>query len=226
MASFVLIPGAGGSASYWHLLAPQLRSYGHDTVAVELPAADESAGLDDYTTAVVDAAGDREDVVIVAQSLGGFTGPLVCERIPVRLLVLLNAMIPAPGETAGEWWADTGHAAARAEQAARDGRKLGDDDDIIDAFFHDVPDDVKAEVFARGEPKQSGRIFEDPWPLDAWPIVATHLIQGHDDRFFPVEFQRRIARERLAMVPEEMPGGHLLALSQPKLLAERLDAHV
>jgi pimeloyl-ACP methyl ester carboxylesterase len=226
VASFVLIPGAGGSAFYWHLVVPRLQAHGHDVVAVELPAADDSAGLDAYTTTVVDATGDRSNLVIVAQSLGGFTGPLVCDRIPVRLLVLLNAMVPSPGETAGDWWTNTGHAAARQAQAAREGRTVGGEADIVDAFFHDVPPEVKAAVFARGEPAQSSRIFEDPWPLPAWPDVETRLLQGRDDRFFPVEFQRRIARERLAIVPEEIPGGHLLALSQPTLLAERLHAFV
>jgi hypothetical protein len=38
----------------------------------------------------------------VVQSLAGFIAPLVCERAPVKLLVLLNAMVPVPGETAGE----------------------------------------------------------------------------------------------------------------------------
>ena len=141
MTSYVLIPGAGGVAWYWHLLVAELRERGHDVVAVDLPAADDSAGLTEYADTVVDAIGDRTDVVVVAQSLAGFTAPLVCERVPVALLVLLNAMIPAPGESPGDWWANTGHAQAKAEQAARDGRVLHDDEDLLDAFFHDVPPD-------------------------------------------------------------------------------------
>jgi len=62
---------------------------------------------------VIDAIGDRTQLILVAQSLAGFTTPLVCERLPVDLLALLNAMVPAPGETPGDWWADTGrHASA------------------------------------------------------------------------------------------------------------------
>jgi hypothetical protein len=45
---------------------------------------------------------------------------------------------------------------------------------------------------------------------------------GRDDRFFPYEFQRRVARERLGLEAEQLPGGHLLALSRPAALAERL----
>src|SRR5215203_463498 len=135
MTTYVLIPGAGGDAWYWHLLVPELRERGLD--------------------AVVRAIGDRTDLVLVAQSLGGFTAPLVCEQVSVDLLLMLNAMVPAPGESAGKWWTNTGHAKARVEQAARDGRDLTADEDLRDAFFHDVPPEVTAEAWARGEPHQS-----------------------------------------------------------------------
>jgi pimeloyl-ACP methyl ester carboxylesterase len=225
MATYVLIPGAGGSAWYWHRLVPALREHGHDVVAVDLPADDHSAGLADYADAVVGAVGDRGNLVVVAQSMGGFTAPMVCELVSVDLLVLLNAMVPKPGESPGDWWAATGHAQARAEQAARDGRTLADDPDYLDAFFHDVPPDVTAEVLGRGVPDQSGTPFKRPWPLQAWPDVPTRVLQGRDDRFFPVEFQRRIAESRLGITPDEMPGGHLVALSRPKELAARLEAY-
>jgi hypothetical protein len=48
---------------------------------------------------------------------------------------------------------------------------------------------------------------------------------ARDDRFFPAEFQRRVARERLGLPVDEMPGGHLVALSQPEELAIRLVAY-
>jgi len=41
------------------------------------------------------------------------------------------------------------------------------------------------------------------------------VIAGRDDRFFPVEFQQQLARERLGVEPVIVPGGHLVALSQP-----------
>jgi pimeloyl-ACP methyl ester carboxylesterase len=138
-------------------------------------------------------------------------------------------MVPAPGETPGDWWTDTGHGPARAEQAARDGRKLEDDPDLLDAFFHDVPADVTAKAMAKamanGAPVQSSTPFILPWPLKAWPDVPTRFLQGSDDRFFPVEFQRRVARDRLGITIDEMPGGHLIALSQPELLASHLERY-
>ena len=98
MATFVLIHGAGDVGWYWHLVEAELRERGHDTVAPDLPCDDDSAGLAEYADAVVQAIGDRTDLVVVAQSLGGFTAPLVCDRVAVKLLVLVAPMIPAPGE--------------------------------------------------------------------------------------------------------------------------------
>jgi pimeloyl-ACP methyl ester carboxylesterase len=192
MTTYVLIPGSGGDAWDWHRLVPELRQRGHEVVAVNLPAADEPAGLAKYADAVIDAIGDRTQLILVAQSLAGFTAPLVCDALPVDLLALLNAMVPAPGETPGHWWADTGRGAARPEQAARDGRALDDDPDLLAGFFHDVPPGVTAAAMAKGEPAQSSTPFTQPWPLKAWPEVPTTILQGRDDRFFPVDFQRRL----------------------------------
>src|ERR1700730_10404992 len=132
MATYVLVPGAGGVAAYWDRLAPKLRGRGHDVVAPDLPGADNSAGLAEYTDIVVKAMGHRRDLIVVGQSLGGFTAPLVCARVPVDLLLLLNAMVPAPAETAGEWWANTVHAAARADFAAGQGRPVHADIDVLE----------------------------------------------------------------------------------------------
>jgi pimeloyl-ACP methyl ester carboxylesterase len=99
--TFVLIPGAGGDGWYWHLVAPLLRERGYDAVPVDLPASDDRVGLAQYADAVVRAIGNRasERIGVVAQSLGGFTAALVCAKVPAALLLLVNAMIPKPGET-------------------------------------------------------------------------------------------------------------------------------
>lgn len=192
---------------------------------MDMPAADDGAGFGEYADAVVAAIGDRRDgLVLVGQSMGGFTVPLVCGRVPVQELVLVNAMVPKPGESGGEWWTATGQEAARAALAEREGRPPGGSDPLVD-FFHDVPADVVAAALAAGEIEQSGTPFEEPWPLPAWPDVPTRFLQGRDDRFFPLEFQRRVVAERLPGVEvEELPGGHLVALGRPVELAEALVA--
>jgi pimeloyl-ACP methyl ester carboxylesterase len=225
MATYVLLPGAGSDPWYWHLVAPRLEALGHDVVAPDLPNDDDTATFSDYAEVVVEAIGDRTDLVVVAQSLAGFTGPLVCDRLPVDLLVLVAAMVPKPGESAGEWWGNTGHDAAFRAAAAREGRPEPDVQDVETLFFHDVPASVTEEAMRRGTRGESSAAFATPWPLDAWPDVPTRFLLCRDDRLFPADFQRRVVSERLDIAPDEMPGGHLPALAHPDDLVARLDAY-
>ena len=211
MATYVLLHGAGSDSWYWHLVGPRLQALGHDVVSVDLPCDDDGAGLQEYADAVVDATGDRRDLIVVAQSLAGFTAPLVCDRLPVTLLVLVAAMVPMPGESPGDWWVNTGH-------------EFPDPFDAEVVFAHDLPSELAAASLDHVR-EQSATPFEKPWPLDAWPDVPTRFLLCRDDRFFPAEFQRRVVRERLGIVPDEMGGGHLVALSRPEELVERLEAY-
>jgi alpha-beta hydrolase superfamily lysophospholipase len=113
VAAFALIHGAGDAGWYWHLVAAGLRARGHEAVAPDLPCDDDSAGLPEYADTVAEAAGDRDGLVVVAQSLGGFTAPLVCDRVAVKLLVLVAPMIPAPGEAPARYWATLGTTRSR-----------------------------------------------------------------------------------------------------------------
>jgi hypothetical protein len=219
MTTFALIPGAGGTAWYWHRIVPLLAAAGHQAVAVDLPGDDETAGLPEYASTVVAAIGDAGDVVLVAQSLGGFTAPLVAEKIGVRGIVFVNAMIPVPGETPGAWWAATGWEQARAAAAERGG--YGTDLDLAVYFLHDVPPGVAAA----GEPYQRPEadvVFGSVCDFGSWPAVPIRAVAGADDRFFPAAFQRGLARDRLGIEADVLPGGHLIALSQPGRLAAYL----
>jgi len=82
MATFVLIHGGGDVGWYWHLVEDGLRQGGHDVVAPDLPCDDAAASLLDYADAVVDAIGDRRDLIVVGHSYGGFTAPLVAGGRP------------------------------------------------------------------------------------------------------------------------------------------------
>lgn len=223
MATFLLIPGAGGTVAYWSRVAPLLAAKGHRAVPVELPSGDPAAGVAEYADAAAAQVDDASDLVVVGQSMGGFTAPVVAQRLGARLIVLVNAMTPRGGESMGEWWGNTGSQQAREAQAARDGRDLDDDPDLIETFFHDVPADIR-EASLREELEQTDTPFVAPWPLDAWPDIPTRFLQGVDDRFFPIEFQRRVVADRLGIEVESLPGGHLIALSRPVELAERLHA--
>src|SRR6478735_2488511 len=140
--TFVLVPGAGGAAWIWHHVVAELGARDVAVVAVDLPAADPDAGIDEYVDVVVHAVGHRQDLVMVGMSLGGFTASAACARLPVVGLVMMNAMIPKAGETAGEWWAATGQSASMRANDVRQGRDpdAGFAEQVY--FFHDVSADL------------------------------------------------------------------------------------
>ena len=222
MSTYALLPGAGGESWYWHRVVPLLRDAGHEVVAPDMPAGDDSAGLADYADVVADAVGDRSPVVVVAQSMAGLYAPLVCGRVDVERIVLVAPMIPAPGETGGDWWAASGQLAA---QRALDEREARDPDapfDPVATFLHDLPANVLDDALAREAPDQSGRPLADPWPLDSWPDVPTRVIAGRHDRLFPLEFMRELARDRIGVEAEVIESGHLPALAKPDDLVRLL----
>jgi pimeloyl-ACP methyl ester carboxylesterase len=211
-----LIPGAGGRAWLWHLVEDDLRMRGFDAFAVDLPADDPDKGLPDCADCVVAAIGGRTDVAIVAHSLGAFTAPLVWQRVPTRQVVFFNAMIPLPGETPGGWWDNVGSEHVRTAAAERDGYPTAFDLDTY--FMHDIPPDLAAEIHRRDTPQSNGP-FGDVCTFETWPDIPIGAVASRDDRFFPLELQRRIARDRLGVDVQVVPGGHLSALSHPAELS-------
>jgi pimeloyl-ACP methyl ester carboxylesterase len=214
VTTFVLIHGAGDVGWYWHLVADELRQQGHHVAAPDLPCDDDSAGLSEYADSVVEAIGDLTDLVVVAQSLGGFTAPLVCDRVAARMLVLVAPMIPAPGEAPADYPENT-----RYEEEVKESY-----DDEVAWFYQDVPPALAAEALKRGRTQSDTRMGE-PSPLKAWPDVPTRVLICRDDRMFPPAYLRRVTQERLGITPDEIDGGHTPALSRPKELAERLLAY-
>lgn len=230
MSTFVLIPGAGGQAWFWHRVVPRLRFRGHDAVAVDLPSADEAATLDDYVRTVVRAvppgvtrSAGGAGLVVVGQSLGALVAPLVAQRCAADLLVLVAPMVPRPGESGEQWWEATGQGAAMQGFAREQGRDPdATDDDTL--YFHDVPGPVRAEVVRRPVEQTMGPL-RDPWPLDHWPDVPTRVVAGRDDRLFPLAFVTALARERAGVEPDVIDTGHLGALADPDALVEVLDRY-
>jgi pimeloyl-ACP methyl ester carboxylesterase len=223
MATFVFIHGAADVGWYWHLLEAELQARGHDTVAPDLPCDDDTAGLNEYADTVVEAIGDRTDLIVVGHSLGGFTAPLVADRVSANALVLVAGMIPSPGEPADDWWDNAGYKAASDAHAQQEGYADQKGDPLV-TFYNGVPRVLAEEAMSK-ERGQSSTWMAAPWPLNAWPDVPTKFVVCRDDRFFPPDLLRRLAKERLGITPDEIDGGHCAALSHPKELADVLETY-
>jgi pimeloyl-ACP methyl ester carboxylesterase len=206
--TYVLIPGGGCTPWHWHLLVAELQARGQEVVAVDLPCDDESAGLSSYCDAVVTAVGRRTELVVVAHSLGGFTAPAVCERLPVDLMVFVAGMIPRPGESVSDYWGHTEYD--------------WDGDPESDFFFQDLAPELAAEA-RRQLRTQAGRPMTDPALFGRWPEVPTRAVIAVDDLLFPAEYLRKLTTDRLGSPPVEMPGGHFPMLGRPAELAELLE---
>jgi pimeloyl-ACP methyl ester carboxylesterase len=213
MANYVLIHGAGDVGWYWHLVEAELRKQGHNVVAPDMPIDDESTGMNEYAEAVIEAIDGRNDLIVVAQSFGGFVAPIVASRTNAKLIVLVAAMIPKPGESA----------AGMFESANFQSEPQEDTSDIA-MFLHDVPHDLAVEALSKGR-DQAEKGFSDPWPLESWPNILTKAIVGTLDRVFPVEGLSELTRTRIGVTPDRIGTGHCVALANPVELAQRLESY-
>lgn len=220
MSTFALVHGGGGSAWDWHLVEPELRRRGHDTVAVDLPVEVPDATLLDHAAAVVDALGGADDVVVVAHSLGGLVGPLVCDALGprARLMVFVAAMVPRPGEPFGAWWEATGHATG---VAARDAAEGAPPEGTVATYLHDVDPALAAEALRRTRDPHE-HALSAPWPLAALPTTPTRFVLCRDDRLFPAAWLRGVVRDRLGIACDEIGTGHMPMLARPAELASLL----
>lgn len=217
MTTFLLIPGGGSDPTYWQYVVAELAERGHRGIAIDLPCEDESADLNAYAAAVATQhVDDGTRPVVVAHSLGGFTGPLACSRVNARELVFVSGMIPHPGERPDDWWSATGCAAAQRVAAESGGYDV---DDMDALFYNGVDPTLVADVVERD---QSDTPMLAPWPADALPDLPTRFVLFRDDRFFPEEFMRRVVADRLGIEPDVTPGGHMGMLSHPSELVDRL----
>ena len=88
-------------------------------------------------------------------------------------------------------------------------------------FLHDVPPAIIKQGRAY-ERSQADTVFGEPCRFQAWHDVPIHVVAGRDDRFFPIDFQRRVAAERLHSSVDDVSGGHLAALANPEDLVQQV----
>jgi pimeloyl-ACP methyl ester carboxylesterase len=226
MTGFALVHGAGDVGWYWHLVEAELRARGHVSVAPDLPADDDNLTLTDYRDVVVEAAAavspQPDAWVVVGQSFGAFTAPLVAERLDADALALVAGMIPAVGEAPDDWWEHVGYAEAAAEQATFDGGQTGSADPFV-SFYADVPRALAEEALTHERAHPSLAAGSASWPLTAWPRARVTSVVCTQDHFLPPALQRRLARQRLGVEPVEIDAGHCVALSRPVELADVLE---
>lgn len=225
MTTFALLHGAGDGGWAWALVRDALRERGHEAVAPDLPTDRDDVTWEACADAVALAVGTDADVVVVGQSAGGFVVPLVAQRLGARLQVYVAGLVPSPGETAEEWFDSVGWLDAVAEAADEDGGLTGSEDVMV-AYYHDVPADLAAEAVAR-ERRVTDALGSVSLPLEELPSIPSRYVVTARDRFLPPAVQRRVAATRLGISePDEIDAGHCPHLSRPAELARLLVGYV
>jgi hypothetical protein len=69
---------------------------------------------------------------------------------------------------------------------------------------------------------ESDAAYNTVFPLESWPDIPTRFVLCTEDRVFPPDFMRRIVFQRLGITPDEIGGGHCVALSRPQELTDLL----
>ena len=223
MTTFCLIHSSGQGPQGWKLVVEELERRGHRvlTPALDVRRADE--GLVYHADTLVKALElsglDSKEVVCVAHSASGMYLPLVAERWPPRRMVFLAAVVPRPGLSMMDQ--------LRSDPSMLNPAWLGqnpmEEDVAMEFVFHDCPPERLDWALSTRVLFYAKRAMEEPCPLRAWPAVPASYIVCAEDRTITPAWQRKVAREWLAVEPIEIPGGHCPNVSRPELLADVLD---
>jgi len=115
MATFVLVHGSFGGGWYWRLVAPQLRSLGHDVYTPTLTGLGERAHLlrcgVDLSTHIEDITNllfyeDLSRIILVGHSYAGMVITGVAAKTPERIakLIYFDAYVPSDGQSEVDLW--------------------------------------------------------------------------------------------------------------------------
>ena len=223
MTAFVLVHGGFGSPAELAPVIPELETFGHRAIAVDLPCTDPAATLEDYARTVVEAmAGIEGPVVVVGHSAGGATISLVPDRISVDRLVYVTAFVPEPGRSIVDI-AGPGVRETILSVSHDDGNGCRSFD--LELLASIVPPDERAAYLAflqATQRPQGWAAMEQPWPGRSLPDVPCTYVLCTEDTILPPATQREMAA-RLGVEPVELASDHAVFTLRPRELAELLE---
>lgn len=213
MTLLALLHGGMHRSWSWDLVISALSRHGLDTVAPELPVDDDAAGAHEWACVAANAINRvadpaDPDVIVVGHSIAGLCVPIIANLRPVRRMIFLAGLIPAPGQTFVEHLAANPDAMTFDAELAPDGGPFGLTwESVRNGFYHDCPEPLARRAF-NGLRSQSFTVLTERCPLDVWPDVPSTYIVMRDDRAVGPDWSRRVAREQINADVIEMDGGH------------------
>jgi pimeloyl-ACP methyl ester carboxylesterase len=226
MTTFALVHGAWHGPWCWQYLAEEIRSRGHEAVAIDMPI-DTNATLVDYASVVAAAIRTLSDVVLVGHSMAGMVIPLVAEQTSVRKLVYLCGVLRRPGKSLSDDYEegvskdmDSPRFTGKWEEAGEGFSRIVPGSEAVESFYADV-EPSRAE-WAVAKLRKQHTYWTQPNPMQAWPSLETAYVICRDDRAINPSWSSRVVPEWLGIEPVYMDGSHSPFLSRPAELAEML----
>ncbi len=228
MATFGLIHGAWHGAWCWERVVAELQALGHAAVAVDLPIDRKDATTADYARVSAEAFAGGAPPIVVGHSMAGLVAPLVADRIPVRGLVYLAALLRRPGKSCADdrsdGFNDDISPPGFSEDLRRDAEGLTYWPSAEAAAPILYPDCTAADVaWAFPRLRHQKGYWTDRAPQAGWPPVPVASIVCSEDRAINPPWSRRMTRAWLGVEPVALAGGHTPHVARPRDLAALLD---
>jgi pimeloyl-ACP methyl ester carboxylesterase len=230
--TYVLVHGALLGEFSWTRVERQLVADGNTVITLDLPGhgADQTpaAGLtlNTYRDAVIQAIGERSNVVLVGHSFGGMVVSQVAEAIPSKIskLVYVAALIPQTGESA--------NTLTKLDSGSQFGKYVTpgtntlvfSPDGVQPVFCNDCSAEDVAMLKAKLRPEPSDP-FGDTVTLSAerYGSVAKYDVLTKRDNAVSYPFQQTLLARGKFVKSMELDTSHVPFFSQPQLLAKTLE---
>jgi pimeloyl-ACP methyl ester carboxylesterase len=234
----VLVHGGWQGGWAWHMVAPLLRSAGHEVCTPTLHGLDEGdvdrAGLTlgDLAGGLIQEIEHRnlDDIVLVGHSGGGPVAQLVADRFGHRVqrIVFISAWVLHDGESILDVHTPAEAATLRANAArSLDNTIVMDTDRWASSFMQDATPRQLTATTNRLVPTPLGW-FDEPIKLPRF--FGLHLPASYvflrDDRSAPRERYRAMAARLDHPQIVECGGSHQAMLTQPNAVANALRAAI
>ena len=217
VSDVVLIHSTGQGAAGWERVVHALTERGQAAHAVELPSDPGLLAADDAEL-IRRHVGALAAPIVLAHSGAGPLLPATARALRARHQIWLAAWVPDPEASFVQ---DTSRHAQAAFNPAWIGKDPTQDDAVAAAFlYHDCDDPTLEWALSTRRLFLPRGVYGERLSL-AREIPSTYIVAAYDRTIRP-EWQRQMARERLGVVPREMPTGHCPNVSQPDRLAEIL----
>ncbi len=230
--TYVLVHGAWSGKYVWNASKRLLERRGDTVITLDLPSHGddqtplEQASLEGYKQAVIDAIGDRSNVVLVGHSFGGMVISAVGEAIPEKIskLVYVAAYLPRNGESlfalsqedknskVGMYWNQTSQTAASIKAEG-----------IVEVFCADCSKTLQRTIVRKHRPEALAPLGT---PVTLTPErfgkIPRYYIQTLQDNAVSNQLQKLMLSRTSVVSSVEMNTSHSPFLSQPKAFVDAL----